>query len=193
MKIKNVSYVGSFTHDQPFPVGLGPEFALVGRSNVGKSSLINTLVGRRNIARTSNTPGKTRTANFYPVDERLCFVDLPGYGYAQVSKSERAGWARLLESYLRERAELGGVIHLLDVRHPPSEKDRETSSLLEESGRPVCAVFTKIDKVKKGEVDRLIARHLGSLCVDERTAVVAFSAETGAGRQPLWAWIEDKL
>jgi GTP-binding protein len=193
VKIKHVSYLGSYACDQPFPQGVGPEFALVGRSNVGKSSLINALVGRRNIARTSNTPGKTRTANFYPVDDRLCFVDLPGYGYAQVSKSERARWARLIESYLTERETLVGVIHLLDVRHAPSAGDQQAAAELRQSGKSVCVVFNKIDKIKKGQVNSRIGAHLHALELDERTAVVPFSAETGEGKGALSAWIQAML
>ncbi|MEE9270188.1 MAG: ribosome biogenesis GTP-binding protein YihA/YsxC [Candidatus Krumholzibacteria bacterium] len=193
MKIKHVSYLGSYACDQPFPEGVGSEFAVVGRSNVGKSSLINTMVGRHNIARTSNTPGKTRTANFYPVNDRFCFVDLPGYGYAQVSKSERARWARLIESYLAERAALIGVIHLLDVRHAPSAGDQQTSAELRHSGKRVCVVFNKIDKIKRGQVNSRISTHLHALDLDERTAVVPFSAETGEGKGAVWAWIQAML
>ncbi len=192
VKIKQVSYFGSYGYDQVFPEGLGPEFALVGRSNVGKSSLINTLVGRHNIARTSNTPGKTRTANFYPVNDRFCFVDLPGYGYAKASKTERDRWRKLVASYFEERSTLAGIIHMLDVRHAPSAEDRATSSELKQSGKPVCVVFTKIDKIKKRQIDTQVAEGLQDLEFSMETAVVPFSAETGEGRAPLWAWIRER-
>jgi GTP-binding protein len=193
MKIRDVAYKGSFGSAAPFPQANGPEFVFVGRSNVGKSSLINVLVSRKNIARTSNTPGKTRTANFYSVNDGFLFVDMPGYGYAKVSKEERTRWQQLISKYLEERESLCGVVHLLDIRHKPSGADQETSKMLHASGRRVCVVFNKVDKVKPHEVDRKIASHLAVLAADRETAVVAFSAQTGAGRQALWAWIRDCL
>ncbi|UCG51140.1 MAG: YihA family ribosome biogenesis GTP-binding protein [Candidatus Latescibacterota bacterium] len=193
MKIKSVTYLGSFGHEQPFPGARGPEIVFLGRSNVGKSSLINTLLGRRNIARTSNTPGKTRTANYYLVDERFCFVDMPGYGYAQRSKTERAQWKKLIRSYLEERDELRGIVQLLDVRHPPSDADKETARLARKTGKRVCLAFNKVDKIKKGSADVKIAGHLQMLAVAHDTAVVPFSSETGEGKRELWAWIADSF
>jgi len=193
MKIKTVEYLGSYAVDQALPDTVGPEFVFIGRSNVGKSSLINTLVGRKNIARTSNTPGKTRTANFYPVNGELCFVDMPGYGYAQVSKKERHSWTKLMRQYLEDRDSLKGVVHLLDARHAPSKEDREMAAILAESGHPVCLIFTKVDKVKKAQVDRKIAGHIAVLTANEDTGVVPFSAETGEGRRALWSWMEAVL
>lgn len=193
MKIKDVSYKGSFGHEQPFPEESGPEFVFVGRSNVGKSSLINALVNRKNIARTSNTPGKTRTANFYSINGRFLFVDMPGYGYAQVSKQERTRWQQLIANYLERRESLVGVVHLLDIRHKPSVADQETSKMLHASGRRVCVVFNKLDKVKAREIERNIASHLAVLAADKDTAVVPFSAQNGEGRQTLWSWISDCL
>ena len=193
MKVKHVAYLGSYGYTQRFPEPLGPEFVFIGRSNVGKSSLINTLVGRKRIARTSNAPGKTRTANFYPVNHSFCFVDVPGYGYAKVPKNERATWKRIVTGYVAKRDALRGVIHLLDVRHTPNADDREVSAKLKDTGKPVCLVFNKIDKVKRREIDRKIAEHIEHLSVDSTTAVVPFSAETGQGRPQLWAWIEERL
>lgn len=193
MKVREVVYLGSYGCDQPLPDPVGPEFAFVGRSNVGKSSLINTLVGRRDIARTSNTPGKTRTANFYVVNGAFCFVDLPGYGYARVSKKERERWQRLIKVCVENRDVLGGVVHLLDVRHTPSTEDRATAAALRKVDVPVCVVFTKTDKVKTGQIDRRIAAHLGVLDLDSATAVVPFSAQSGTGKRPLWAWLRERL
>ncbi|UCH82809.1 MAG: YihA family ribosome biogenesis GTP-binding protein [Candidatus Latescibacterota bacterium] len=193
MKIKTVTYVGSYGYGQPLPAGQGPEIVFLGRSNVGKSSLINTLLGRRNIARTSNTPGKTRTANYYSVNEQFNFVDMPGYGYARVSKTERARWQKLILDYLEERAELKGVVQLMDIRHSPSREDKETAVMLRDSGVPLCLVFNKSDKVKKTSIDSRIAEHVSSLSADPRTAVVPFSSETGGGKRELWAWITDSL
>ena len=193
MKIKAVTYVGSFARSDEIPDGLGPEFVFVGRSNVGKSSLINVLVGRKNLARTSNTPGKTRTANLYAINEAFCFMDVPGYGYAKVSRGERERWQKLVLSYLADRRPLCGVVHLLDIRHKPSRRDGEVSALLDKLDKPVCIVFNKIDKVKKREVDTRIARHLEGLDAGASTAVVPFSADTGTGKRALWAWITDCL
>jgi GTP-binding protein len=193
MKIRSVTYTGSFAAAAEFPAAEMPEFVFLGRSNVGKSSLINALVNRRNIARTSNTPGKTRTANFYLVNEAFFFVDMPGYGYAQVSKAERARWQKVIASYLEGRETLGGTIHLLDVRHTPSTSDREVTAELHRSKRPVCLVFNKVDKIGRTAVDRRVAGHLERLDANPRTAVVPFSSETGQGRKALWAWIEDCL
>lgn len=191
MRVKAVAYVGSYNYTQPFPDDLGPEFVFLGRSNVGKSSLINTLVGRRNIARTSNTPGKTRTANFYSVNGAFCFVDVPGYGYAKMAKTERDRWQKFLRNYLIERKPLRGIVHLLDIRHKPSADDKETSRMLQEVGKPVCLVFNKSDKVGRGEIHARIARHLEALTASDATAVVSFPG--GAGKRSLWAWIEDRL
>ncbi len=193
MKIKDVTYVGSYASSQALPKALGPEVVFVGRSNVGKSTLINVLVGRRNIARTSNKPGKTRTANFYSVNEAFWFVDVPGYGYAKVSKSERARWRSLILSYLTKRDSLVGVVHLLDIRHKPSTEDQNLSQILRGVGKPVCFVFNKIDKVKRREIDLRIATHLDVLTAEAKDAVAAFSAETGSGKRAVWAWIEDVL
>ena len=132
MKIKDIKYIGSYASSQSLPKGLGPEVVFIGRSNVGKSTLINTLIGRKNIARTSNKPGKTRTANFYTVNDTFCFVDVPGYGYAKVSKSERARWRRLIAGYLASREPLAGVVQLLDIRHDPSTEDKNVSEILHE-------------------------------------------------------------
>ena len=193
MKIKDVSYIGSYAAGPDIPDGFGPEFVFIGRSNVGKSSLINVLVGRKNLARTSNTPGKTRTANLYTVNKTFCFVDVPGYGYAQVSKTERARWRKLIADYLGKRESLKGIVLLLDIRHKPSVDDRNVSEAIHELGKPVCFVFNKTDKVKKREIDNRIGRHLAVLTVDEKNAVVPFSADTGAGKQALWGWINGLL
>ncbi len=193
MKIKTVSYLGSYGYHEGFPAALGPEFVFLGRSNVGKSSLINALVARKNVARTSNTPGKTRTANFYEVNDALYFVDLPGYGYARVSKTERTRWQGLIARYLDDRDALRGVVHLLDVRHTPTSEDRKTAEALREASRAVCLVFNKIDKIKEREIDTRVAAHLRALPVDDGAAVIPFSAGDGRGRAALWAWIRDCL
>lgn len=161
----------------------------MGRSNVGKSSLINTLVGCRNLARTSNTPGKTRTMNYYLVNDAFLLVDMPGYGYAQVSKAERARWERLVAGYVAKRETLCGVVQLLDVRHTPTRADRDLLRLVEGAGRSLCLAFNKVDKLSRTGVAKSIAEHLRALDAAEETAVVAFSSETGEGKRELWAWL----
>ena len=140
-----------------------PEIAFIGRSNVGKSSLLNTLVGRPGLARVSGSPGKTTLLNFYRMPG-LYLVDLPGYGFARAGKSARAGYRKLVTDYLRKRETLAGVVWLLDIRHPPSADDREMQELLVESGRPVLAVFTKADKLARSGLPpriRELAESLG--------------------------------
>jgi GTP-binding protein len=161
-----------------------PEVAFAGRSNVGKSSLLNRLVRRKAFARVSNTPGRTREINFFQVNDQFILADLPGYGYARVSKSQRETWRPLIEGYLRHTPTLAGVVQLLDVRHDPTDDDRRMLTFLADLGAPTIVVTTKIDKLKPREVDARI----GAICemlgldVDQ---VVPFSAETNAGRDDL--------
>jgi GTP-binding protein len=193
VKVDTVSYVGSFADAHALPRKGWPEIAFVGRSNVGKSSLINTLLGRRGVARTSNTPGKTRTANLYLVNDAFCFVDMPGYGYAQVSKEERSKWQELLTTYLAERDALRGVVQLLDARRTPASADIDLLLSLFDAGRRCCLAFNKVDKLSRGSVRKMIAEHLRILEPDQGTAVVAFSSETGEGKKELWIWIKESM
>ena len=193
MKIKSLTFVGSFGYRQALPRPLGPEFVFIGRSNVGKSTFINALVGRKDLAHTSNAPGRTRAANFYSVNKQFCFVDCPGYGYAKVSRLERRNWQKLIGDYLTKRKALVGVVHLLDIRHTPTEEDRETAEMVGALGKGVCVVFTKIDKIKSSAVDRQIGEHLATLPLETTTAVVPFSSQSGQGRRAAWGWIEDLL
>lgn len=178
-----IEFVGSF----PDPlVRLSPplpEVAFIGRSNVGKSSLLNALVGRKNLARVSATPGKTTLLNAYRL-ARFYLVDLPGYGFARASKGERAGYRRLIDRFLRERETLSGVAWLLDVRHEPSKGDREIQELLIESGRPVLAVLTKADKLgRAGQRDSV--RAIGEALGLQEDQVQLTSARTGLGIRDL--------
>lgn len=190
MKIKSIEYVGSFVDAESFPE-VGAEFVFIGRSNVGKSSLINKLVNRKNVARTSNTPGKTRAANFYKVNDEFGFIDMPGYGFAQVSKTERGKWERLINGYLKNRVPLRGILLLLDIRHNPMKNDVEMVHRLAESERPLCLVFSKTDKVKERDINPRIGKFLAAVEVAPTTAVIPFSAESGRGRREVLAWIED--
>lgn len=174
-----VEFVGSFPdalHPLDPPL---PEFAFVGRSNVGKSSLLNALTGRRSLARVSQTPGKTQLLNIFRMPS-LYLIDLPGYGYARANKSERAGYRKLLEKLLRDRTSLAGVVWLLDIRHPPSRDDAEFQALLGGSDVPVLAVLTKADKLTRSGQAQAVkdrATELG-LAVDQ---VQPVSSERGDG------------
>jgi GTP-binding protein len=161
-----------------------PEVAFAGRSNVGKSSLINRLVNRKKLARVSNTPGRTREINFFRVNDDFVLVDLPGYGYARVSKEARASWRPLIEGYLRNSPTLRGIVHLLDARHDPTRDDLQMLEFLAQLELPTIVVATKVDKLQRSQLAarvREIARIAG---VDE-DQLIAFSAVTGAGRQEL--------
>lgn len=163
-----------------------PEVAFAGRSNVGKSSLLNRLVRRKRFARVSNTPGRTREINFFVVNQQFVFVDLPGYGYARVSKEKRAEWRPLIEGYLRSSSELRGIVQLLDVRHHPTGDDRQMLAFLAELGVPTLFALTKIDKLTpKQRAERLPAL-MDELQLSE-DQVIPFSAVTGEGRDELAA------
>ena len=158
-----IEFVGSFPDPQVRIEPVLPEISFIGRSNVGKSSLLNALVGRPGLARVSGSPGKTTLLNFYRLPQ-LYLVDLPGYGFARASKAERAGYRRLVTGYLRTREALAGIVWLLDIRHDPSREDLEMQELLVESGRPVLATFTKADKLTRSALrtrERELAVSLG--------------------------------
>jgi GTP-binding protein len=161
-----------------------PEVAFSGRSNVGKSSLLNRLVRRRSLARVSNTPGRTREINFFRVNDALVLVDLPGYGYSRQSKAQRALWRPLVEGYLRSSPQLRGVVQLLDVRRDPTPDDVEVLDLLADVGVPVLLVVTKTDKLTRAASERRVADIATLLSVDQ-DAIVPVSSETGAGRDEL--------
>ena len=154
-----------------------PEIALSGRSNVGKSSFINAMLGRKNLARTSSTPGKTRLINFYRFNERYRFVDLPGYGYAKVSKSERESWAKIINRYLSLRKNLREVVLVVDIRHPPTDNDMEMYSWILDSGFSGLVVATKLDKLRKNEIKKNISVIKTSLKISDDSLLFPFSAE----------------
>jgi GTP-binding protein len=161
-----------------------PEVAFAGRSNVGKSSLINRLLRRSKAARVSNTPGRTREINFFRVNDQFVLVDLPGYGYAKVSKDKKSEWKPMIEGYLRGRETLRGIVQLLDVRHDPTNEDIQMLDFLSEVGVPTMIVMTKTDKLAKVQAATRIAAIVSSLGLDE-DQVIPFSAVTGAGRDDL--------
>jgi GTP-binding protein len=166
------------------PESKWPEVAFAGRSNVGKSSLLNKLVRRKRIARVSNTPGRTREVNFFLVNNHFVLVDLPGYGYARISKERRAEWKPLIESYLRSSTELRGIVQLLDVRHDPTADDRQMLAFLASVGVPTLFALTKIDKLTPAQRTARIAAVVEQLETTE-DQVIPFSAVTGEGRDEL--------
>jgi len=161
-----------------------PEIAFAGRSNVGKSSLLNKLLKRRSFVRVSKTPGRTREINFFKVNGTFLLADLPGYGYAKVSKTRSAEWGPLIESYLRSTRQLRGVVQLLDVRHDPTEEDRQMLDFLADVSVPVMFVATKTDKLSQAAAKRRVQELAIMLQVDE-DHIIPFSAQTGAGRDEL--------
>ena len=165
-----------------------PEVAFAGRSNVGKSSLLNRLVRRKAFARVSNTPGRTREINFFKVNDRFVLADLPGYGYARIAKSRKAEWVPLIEGYLRTSTSLRGVVQLLDVRHDPSSDDEQMLSFLAELGTPTIVVLTKIDKLRPREIPERVHALAAALELDD-DQVIPFSAQTNVGRDELAAAI----
>ena len=169
-----------------------PEIAFAGRSNVGKSSLLNRLVHRKKFARVSNTPGRTREVNFFKVNDSFLLVDLPGYGYARISKERRAEWRPLIESYLKSTNQLRGVVQLLDSRHDPTPDDLQMLDYLGDIGVPTIIVLTKIDKLTAKERQRQRGHIAGAAGVDDDQTIV-FSATTGEGRNELAEAIEGLL
>jgi GTP-binding protein len=161
-----------------------PEIAFAGRSNVGKSSLLNKLVRRKAFARVSNTPGRTREINFFEVNKRFVLVDLPGYGYARISKERRAEWRPLIEGYLRRSANLRGVVQLIDVRRDPTDDDLQMLDFLSELGAPTIVAVTKVDKLTKTAAAARVQDLTAALGLDA-DQVIPFSAVTGAGRDDL--------
>ncbi len=169
-----------------------PEIALVGRSNVGKSSLINTLVGNSRLAHTSNKPGRTQTLNYYLIKPEggkpFYLVDMPGYGYAAINKGVRAEWEDLIGRYATTREQLCGIIQLIDLRHPPQPLDHDVSQWLQEHDQNFLVVGTKADKISRTKVPEAMLQVAEKLNIDSRDTL-AFSAETGLNKEQLWGWV----
>ena len=170
-----------------------PEVAFAGKSNVGKSSLINALMNRKSYARISATPGKTQTINFYNINEELYLVDLPGYGYAKVSEKEKAQWGKLVERYLHGSARLKAVFLLIDIRHVPSANDRMMYEWILDKGFQPIMILTKLDKLKRSQVQKQIKVVKEGLQLVPGTKVIAFSSVTKQGREEIWEVIESFL
>ncbi|MBY0013611.1 ribosome biogenesis GTP-binding protein YihA/YsxC [Paenibacillus typhae] len=191
MKVNNAEFIISAVGPDQYPTDALPEIALAGRSNVGKSSLINRMINRKNLARTSSTPGKTQHMNYYRVNQDMYFVDFPGYGYAKVSKTQRASWGKMVEKYMEERETLKLILLVVDLRHPPTSNDKMMFDWLKHYDLPLCVVATKADKIPKTRWPKhikIMKQELGVLPGDN---FIPFSSELGLGREELWALIED--
>ncbi|KXT78851.1 ribosome biogenesis GTP-binding protein YihA/YsxC [Streptococcus sp. DD13] len=182
----NAEIILSAVSKSQYPQDDSPEIALAGRSNVGKSSFINTLLGRKNLARTSSKPGKTQQLNFYNIDSQLRFVDVPGYGYAKVSKKERAKWGAMIEEYLTVRENLRAVVGLVDFRHDPTADDIQMYQFLKYYEIPVILVATKSDKVPRGQWNKHQAAIQKKLDFDSSDQFIIFSSEKKTGFEEAW-------
>lgn len=167
-----------------------PEIAFAGKSNVGKSSLINALMNRKAYARTSAQPGKTQTINFYNINKELYYVDLPGYGYAKVSQKEREKWGKMIEKYLHTSKQLRAVFLLIDIRHEPSANDRLMYDWIRDSGFHPIIIATKLDKINRSQTAKQVKLIRDTLQAEKDTVIIPFSAETKQGREEIWELIE---
>ena len=172
------------------PENLLPEFAFAGKSNVGKSSLINGLLNRRALARTSSQPGQTQTINFYNVNDDLYFVDLPGYGYAKVSVEVKAKWGKMIERYLKKSKMLKCIFLLIDIRHDPSANDKLMYDWIVSNGYKPVIIATKLDKLKRSQIQKHVKMVREGLGLAKEDILIPFSAETKQGRDEIWALIE---
>jgi GTP-binding protein len=190
MKITSAKFVASATSPASFPRDQRPEIAFLGRSNVGKSSLINSLLGVKGLARTSSTPGRTQALNFFLINEAFYFVDLPGYGYAKTSQAKRRAWGVLVEKYLAQRRQLVLSILIVDARHEPSPLDLQMKSWLQHFGLPYLVVSTKIDKLSSNQRRAAWQRAKQAFATEH---LIQYSALTGAGAAPLWQEIQARI
>ncbi|MBE5901684.1 MAG: YihA family ribosome biogenesis GTP-binding protein [Lachnospiraceae bacterium] len=186
MVIKQVNLETVCGITSTFPENIHPEIAFAGKSNVGKSSLINALMNRKSLARTSAQPGKTQTVNFYNINEEIYLVDLPGYGYAKVSQKEKEKWGELIERYLHQSKQLKAVFLLIDIRHEPSQNDREMYDWILYQGFEPILILTKLDKLKRSQVQKQVKIIKNALHVKKGSLVIPFSAETKQGREEIW-------
>lgn len=170
-----------------------PEIAFAGKSNVGKSSLINGLLNRKSLARTSATPGKTQTINFYNVNDELYLVDLPGYGYAKVSEAEKVKWGQLIERYLHNSKQLKAVFLLIDIRHEPSANDRMMYDWIVDMGYNPIIIATKLDKIKRSQIQKQMKLIKTTLNLVPGTVIIPFSATTKQGRDEIWELVENEF
>lgn len=193
MKIKSVELEIVCGITSKLPETDKVEIAFAGKSNVGKSSLINSLVNRKSLARTSATPGKTQTINFYNINDEMYLVDLPGYGYAKVSESEKEKWGKLIERYLHTSNQLKAVFLLIDIRHDPSANDKMMYDWIVEMGYKPIIIATKLDKLKRSQVQKNVKAIKEGLGVLPGTIIIPFSSETKQGRDEVWNLVENNF
>ena len=190
MVIKNVDLEIVCGVTSKIPDTKMPEAAFAGKSNVGKSSLINALMNRKSLARTSSQPGKTQTINFYNINNALYFVDLPGYGYAKANEKVKAQWGKMIEDYLHRSRQLQMVFLLIDIRHAPSENDKIMYNWICRNGYHPVIIATKLDKIKRSQVQKQIKLILATLEADSDTVIIPFSAETKQGREEIYELLD---
>lgn len=193
MKVTEAELVISAVRQEQYPEGHLPEIALAGRSNVGKSSFINKMINRKALARTSSKPGKTQTLNFYKIENKLYFVDVPGYGFAKVSKKERKKWGRMIETYMTSRKQLKTVVLIVDVRHPPTNDDCLMYNFLKYYKIPCIVVATKADKIPKGKWASHLKTAKETLNLEKEDEIILFSSETGEGKDKVWASLMERI
>lgn len=190
MKINSAEIVISAVSNKQYPATTIPEVALAGRSNVGKSSFINKIINRKNLVRTSGKPGKTRTLNFYIINDAFHFVDVPGYGYAQVSKTEKEKWGRMMEEYLETREQLRLVVLIVDIRHKPTQEDVQMFDYAIYLDLPVLVIATKLDKIGKTKRHAHLKQITKAFHDCDPKMIVPFSAETGENKDKIWSIME---
>lgn len=193
MKVTEAELVISAVRQEQYPEGHLPEIALAGRSNVGKSSFINKMINRKALARTSSKPGKTQTLNFYKIENKLYFVDVPGYGFAKVSKKEREKWGQMIEAYMTSRKQLKTVVLIVDVRHPPTNDDCLMYNFLKYYKIPCIVVATKADKIPKGKWASHLKTAKETLNLEKKDEIILFSSETGEGKDKVWASLMERI
>ena len=193
MVIKNINLETVCGITSTLPENDKPEVAFAGKSNVGKSSLINALMNRKSLARISATPGKTQTINFYNINREIYLVDLPGYGYAKVSEKEKEAWGKMIERYLHKSTMLKAVFLLIDIRHDPSKNDKMMYDWILHQGYEPVIIATKLDKLKKSQVAKQLKAIRTGLGLVGGTTVIPFSAKTKQGRDEIWEYAESRL
>lgn len=193
MKITKAEIEISAVKKEQYPKTNLPEIALAGRSNVGKSSFINQIIGRKNLVRTSSKPGKTRTLNFYLINDAFYFVDVPGYGYAKVSKREREKWGQMMEEYFETREQLQLVVLIVDLRHEPTREDIQMVEYVNYLNIPLLIVATKLDKIPKTKRERNINQLKKIFSINEQIQVIPFSAVTGENKELVWEALENYI
>ncbi len=193
MKVTSVKFVTSAAERSQYVKDGRPEFAFVGRSNVGKSTMLNVLLNKKGLAKTSKTPGKTRLVNFFDVNDHFYFVDLPGYGFAKVSKGMKRAWQKVITGYLADREPLRLVFHLIDSRHNPTADDHDVLDILDEAQVPTLIVATKVDKLRPSQRQAAVAKLRRSLDLDSDALIIPFSSITKHGIRDLWHVVDDCL